>query len=117
MIKNKQRKGERSMGLLILGWSLVIIGIVIGLWGFFEFPLTEWLSLNFLSLVVSAVVLLAIGFVILKMPVWLIILAIVIGALLLLFYVWKFQMGFVESLISYIIIVALAIWLVSLVVR
>lgn len=117
MIKNKQRKGEHTMGLLIFGWSLVIIGVIIGLWSFFEFPMTEWLGLDFLSFVVSAVVLLAVGLAILKMPAWLIIVTIIIGALLLLLYVWKFQMGFAESLISYIIIVALTTWLVSLVVR
>lgn len=105
------------MGLLIFGWSLVIIGVIIGLWSFFEFPMTEWLGLDFLSFVVSAVVLLAVGLAILKMPAWLIIVTIIIGALLLLLYVWKFQMGFAESLISYIIIVALTTWLVSLVVR
>lgn len=112
-----QQKGGRTMGLQILGWSLLIIGIIITLWGFFEFPMNQWLGLDFLSFTVSGVVLIAGGMAILKSPAVLIIAAILVAALLLVLFTWQAQIDFGVSLITYIIIAALAIWLISLVLK
>jgi len=115
--KITQQKGGRTMGLQILGWSLLVIGIIITLWGFFEFPVNQWLRLDFLNYAVSGIVLIAGGLAILKLPAVLIIAAILIAALLLVLYTWQAPMDFVVSLITYIIIAALAIWLISLVIK
>jgi len=115
--KVTQQKGGRTMGLQILGWSLLVIGIIITLWGFFEFPMSQWLGLDFLSFAVSGIVLIAGGLAILKSPAVLIIAAILIAALLLVLFTWQAQMDFGVSLITYIIIAALAIWLISLVLK
>jgi fatty acid desaturase len=115
--KAVQQKGGRTMGLQILGWSLIVIGIIITLWGFFEFPMNQWLGLDFLSFAVSGVVLIAGGLAILKLPAVLIIAAILAAALLLVLYTWQMPLDFGVALISYIIIAALAIWLISLVLK
>src|SRR5690625_626686 len=115
--KVTQQKGGRTMGLQILGWSLIVIGIIITLWGFFEFPMNQWLGLDFLNFAVSGVVLIAGGLAILKLPAVLIIAAILAAALLLVLYTWQMPLDFGVALISYIIIAALAIWLISLVLK
>ena len=115
--KAAQQKGGRTMGLQILGWSLLVIGIIITLWGFFEFSMDQWLGLDFLSFAVSGIVLIGVGLAILKLPAVLIIAAILIAGLLLVLYTWQAPMDFGVSLITYIIIAALAIWLISLVLK
>ncbi len=112
--KITKQKGGRTMGLQILGWSLLVIGGIISFWGVFEFPMNQWLGLEFLSFAVSGIVLIAGGLAILKSPAVLIIAAILIAALLLVLYTWQAPIDFGASLITYVIIAALAIWLISL---
>ncbi|GAB2571784.1 hypothetical protein GCM10026983_43290 [Gracilibacillus alcaliphilus] len=105
------------MGWQILGWSLVIIGVVIILWGLFEFPMNQWLELDFLSFVVSGMVSIAIGLAICKAAAFLIIAAILISTLLLVVYIWQAALGMGMSMISYIVMAALVTWLISLVLK
>ncbi|MDN6567852.1 MAG: hypothetical protein L0L19_02940, partial [Tetragenococcus halophilus] len=66
------------MGLQILGWTMVIVGLIVEAWGVVEFPVSEFLKSDFLSFVVSGVVLIAGGLAVLKMPAWLTIAAIIV---------------------------------------
>lgn len=110
-------KGANTMGLQILAWSMVLIGLILVAWGFFEFPVNESLTQDFLSLALSGVVLLAGGLAILKTPAWLVIAVIIIATILLAIYIWNFHMGIANTLISYIIMLGIVGWLISLVVK
>ncbi|MFD1413059.1 hypothetical protein [Oceanobacillus jeddahense] len=105
------------MVLQILSWSMLIIGFIIIIWGFFEFPANEWVGKDFLSFAISGMILIAGGLAILKASAGLIIAAIIIAALLLAVYIWIFQMGAANTLISYVITLALVGWLISLVLK
>ncbi|WP_188734265.1 hypothetical protein [Oceanobacillus neutriphilus] len=105
------------MGLQILGWSFVVIGVVIILWGLFEFPMNQWLGLDFLSFAASGMVAIAIGLAICKAAAFLIIAAILVTALLLILYIWQAAMGMGMSIISYVVTAALVTWLISLVLK
>ncbi len=110
-------KGVSIMGLQILGWTMVIVGLIVEAWGVVEFPVSEFLKSDFLSLAVSGVVLIAGGLAVLKMPVWLIIAAIIVATILLALYIWSFRMGIANTLISYVIMLAIVGWLISLLLK
>lgn len=114
---NMQKKGGRSMGLQILGWSMVVIGAVMAIWGFYEYPASEWWGIGFLNYVVSGMVLIAGGLAILKISALLTVAAIIIAALLLAVYIWNMQLDFFSALLSYVLTAALTTWLVSLLLR
>lgn len=114
---NLKTKGVSAMGLQILAWSMLLIGLILVAWGFIEFPISESLTQDFLSLALSGMVLIAGGLAILQTPAWLIIAAIIITTLLLAIYIWNFQMGLANTLISYVIMLALVGWLISLVLK
>lgn len=105
------------MGLQILGWSMLIIGLILIVWGFIEFPENEWLKGDFLSLALSGVVLITGALAILKISPWLIIIAIIIATVLLAIYIWNFHMGIANTLISYVVVLAVVSWLISLVLK
>lgn len=105
------------MGLQILGWSMLIIGLILIVWGFVEFPESEWLKDDFLSLALSGAVLIAGSLAILKMSPWLIITAIIVVTLLLAIYIWNFHMGIANTIISYVVALAIVGWLISLVLK
>ncbi|WP_062049164.1 hypothetical protein [Bacillus sp. JCM 19034] len=115
--KNMHKKGGRSMGLQILGWSMVVIGAVIAIWGFYEFPASEWFGIGFLNYVVSGMVLIAGGLALLKVSALMTVAAIIIASLLLAVYIWNMQLDFFSALLSYVLTAALTTWLVSLLLR
>ncbi len=115
--RNIKRKGKNRMGLQILGWSMLIIGLILIVWGFIEFPENEWLKGDFLSLALSGVVLITGALAILKISPWLIIVAIIIATVLLAIYIWNFHMGIANTLISYVVVLAVVSWLISLVLK
>lgn len=110
----KNQKGWFQMGLVILGWSIIIIGLVIAIWGMIDFPISEWLGPDFLSLIVSSFVLITGGLAVLTAPAWMTISGIVLTTLFVFGYIWQIQMETAMTVISYIILGALAAWLISL---
>ncbi|GBD61948.1 putative uncharacterized protein [Tetragenococcus halophilus subsp. halophilus] len=110
-------KGVNIMGLQILGWTMVVVGLIVDAWGFVEFPVNEFLKSDFLSLIVSGAVLIAGGLAVLKMPAWLTIAAIIVATIVLALYIWSFRMGIANTLISYIIMFAIVGWLISLLLK
>ncbi|MCF1584418.1 hypothetical protein LQF61_06980 [Tetragenococcus koreensis] len=105
------------MGLQILGWTMVIVGLIVDAWGVVEFPVSEFLKSDFLSFAVSGVVLIAGGLAVLKMPAWLTIAAIIAATILLALFIWNFRMGIANTLISYVIMLAIVGWLISLLLK
>ncbi|MCF1685614.1 hypothetical protein LQF67_08430 [Tetragenococcus halophilus] len=105
------------MGLQILGWTMVIVGLIVEAWGVVEFPVSEFLKSDFLSFVVSGVVLIAGGLAVLKMPAWLTIAVIIVATIFLALFIWSFRMGIANTLISYVIMLAIVGWLISLLLK
>lgn len=114
---NLKMKEVSIMGLQILGWTMVIVGLIVDAWGVVEFPASEFLKSDFLSFVVSGVVLIAGGLAVLKMPAWLTIAAIIVATIFLALFIWSFRMGIANTLISYVIILAVVGWLISLLLK
>jgi len=110
-------KGVSIMGLQILGWTMVIVGLIVEAWGVVEFPVSEFLKSDFLSFVVSGVVLIAGGLAVLKMPAWLTIAVIIVATIFLALFIWSFRMGIANTLISYVIMLAIVGWLISLLLK
>lgn len=102
------------MGLLILGWVMIVVAVILGLMGAFSFPVGKWAQPEFLSMLVSALVLLAGGMAVIKAASWMTILAIILAAVSLIVYAWSLKMDLGPTIISYVIIIALAGWLISL---
>ncbi|MFB9278707.1 hypothetical protein [Cohnella cellulosilytica] len=112
--RNPKKWEERSMGLVILGWSLVVVGVVIASWGFFEVPASSWRETEFLAFAIGGMAFIAGGLAFLKVPGWLIVIAIMIAALLLILFIWKSQLDWGSALLCYVTVAALAAWLVRL---
>lgn len=95
------------MGLLILGWVMIVVAVILGLMGAFSFPVGKWAQPEFLSMFVSALVLLAGGMAVIKAASWMTILAIILAAVSLIVYAWSLKMDLGPTIISYVIIIAL----------
>jgi len=110
----KTKWEERSMGFIILGWSFVVIGVIVAIWGFMEYPASAWLSTELLAFAIGGASFIAAGLAILKTPGWLIAIAILIAALLLIIFIWKSNMDLPSALLSSVVVAALTTWLVHL---
>lgn len=113
----KTKRENRSMELIILGWSFVVIGLIIAIWGFIEIPASNWWGTEFLAFAIGGMIFIAGGLTILKMPGWFITIAILIAALLLILFIWKSQMELAAALLCYVVVAALVLWLIRLILK
>lgn len=113
----KTKKEEHAMGLSILGWSLVVIGVITAVWGFIEIPASNWWGTEFLAFAIGGLIFIAGGLAFLKMPGGLITIAILLAALLLILFIWKAQLELASAILCYVVVAALAAWLIKLALR
>lgn len=108
------RKGEfRINGLTILGICLIVVSIFSIVYGATLYPF-NFLNSNFMSFVVGGVLSITIGMCIISgMPNESKLVAVWISALSLMVYVYGFEMELILTLMSFVPIVGLALWITT----
>lgn len=102
-------------GLTILGYVLIIFGVIIGFWGGVQFPFNIMNS-EFMSFLVSMFVLITIGISLLKnVPNWLLLGLLWITVVLIIIYLYGFKMPILVLLAGIVVILGIGWWLTTLI--
>ena len=102
-------------GLIILGYVLIILGVVIGFWGGAQFPINI-MNGEFMSFLVSAFVLITIGIALLKnVPNWLTLGLLWITVVLNIIFLYGFKMPIWVLLAGIMVLLAIGGWLTTLI--
>lgn len=103
--------------LAILGYAVIAIGVLIGIWGGVGNPLN--LSTNaFMTYLVSAGVLVTVGLALVgNAPTWLLLVALWVTAALALGYLFQFQWQVLVFALCGVVVLAIAAWLTVVIVR
>lgn len=116
--ENLIRKGRSNMsGLAILGYLLLALGVIVGIWGGTLYPV-NLMNSDFMSFLVGGLVLLTIGAALIRnIPVWLLTVAVVVTGAAVIVYLIGFEMDFFVLLAGIAVTVACAWWIVTLILR
>lgn len=116
--ENLIREGRSNIsGLTILGYLLIVLSVIVGIWGGALYPI-NLMNSDFMSFLVGGLVLLTIGAALIRnIPVWLLIGAVLITAVSVIVYLIGFKMDVFVLLAGIAAIVACAWWIVTLILK
>lgn len=116
--ENLIREGRSSMsGLTILGYLLVVLGIIVGIWGGALYPV-HIMNSDFMSFLVGGLVLLTIGMALIhNIPVWLLTGAVAVTAAAVIVYLIGFKMDVFVLLAGIAVTAAFAWWMITLILK
>lgn len=116
--KNLIKEGKTHMsGLTILGYALIVLGVITCIWGGGQYPV-NLMDPNFMSFLVSGLVLLTIGVAVIhNAPTWLILGAIFVTGLTTIVYIIGFKMPIYVLLSGIVVVLGLVLWLTTLVLK
>ena len=114
--ENLIREGRINMsGLTILGYLLVVLGVIVGIWGGTLYPV-HLMNSDFMSFLVGGLVLLSIGMALIRnIPNWLLAGAVVVTAAAVVVYMIGFKMELFVLLAGIAVTAAFAWWMITLI--
>jgi transcriptional regulator with XRE-family HTH domain len=114
--ENLIKEGRSTMsGLTILGYVLVALGVIVGIWGTAQFPL-NLMNSEFMSFLVGGLVLLVIGLALIHgVPTWLLLGSLVLTAAAAIIYMIGMHMEPFVLLSGIVVILGLGWWLITLI--
>lgn len=115
---NLIREGRTNMsGLTILGYLLVVLGVIVGIWGGTLYPV-NLMNSDFMSFLVGGLVLLTAGMALIRnLPNWLLVGAVAVTAAAVVVYLIGFHMGVFVLLTGIAVTVAFAWWMITLILK
>ncbi len=116
--ENLIKEGRRNMsGLTILGYVLVALGVITGIWGGGQYSV-NLMDPKFMSFLVGGLFLLTIGIALIRnVPSWLILGAIFVTGAAAIVYMVGLKMHIYTLLAGIVVILGLVLWLTTLVLK
>ena len=112
-------KESRSVmsGLTILGYVLVALGVIVGIWGGAQFPF-NLMNSNFMSFLVGGLVLITVGLAVIRgLPSWLLLDALYLTGAMTIVYMIGMHMKLYTLLSGIVVILGLGWWLTTLILK
>ena len=116
--ENLIKEGRTSMsGLAILGYVLIVLGVIVGIWGGAQFPI-NLMNSDFMSFLVSGLVLLTVGLAIIRnIPSWILLAAVYLTVASIIVYLIGFQMSMFVLLSGIVVVLGFGLWFTTLIIK
>lgn len=116
--ENLIQKSRAGMsGTAILGYVLVALGVITGIWGGAQFPVT-WTDSDFMSFLMSGLALLTVGLAIIRgLPSWLLLGAMYLTGAMTIVYMAGMHMELYVWLSGIVVVLGLGWWLTTLILK
>ena len=116
--ENLIKKGRTSIsGLTILGYVLIALGVIVGIWGRSQYPI-DLMDSSFISYIIGGLSLLTVGFAIIhNIPSWLLLGAVYVTGAVMIVYLIGLQMSTYALLSGIIVTLGFGWWFTTLILR